>query len=150
MCVQKVTQYYFLHNLFEVLQRKNIHLQSAFYYRRVFYFLWIYIPVLSVFFSHLSLSDSKSPQIFKPLLNILANLNSFGVWVVSNLQFSQSLFQAFGDRSNFCIHIFFLSDTYTLTHYKCYIYTVNHMEKKTDLFAFVSMKFFYLLKWIEP
>ena len=40
--------------------------------------------------------DSKSPQISRTLLNILANLNNTLIW---NFQFFQTFFQTFGNRS---------------------------------------------------
>ena len=48
-----------------------------------------------------SLSDSKSPQVFRTLLSILNNLNNAVVWLglpsSSYFQILQSLYQSFGD-----------------------------------------------------
>ena len=50
---------------------------------------------------HWSLSDSKSPQVSRILLSILAILNNVLVWMVSArpyyLQVLQSLYSPFGD-----------------------------------------------------
>ena len=50
---------------------------------------------------HISSSNSKSSQVFRTLLNILADLNNAVVWMVSNsssyFQVVKSLYQSFSD-----------------------------------------------------
>ena len=50
---------------------------------------------------HWSLSNNKSPQVFKTLLSILADLSNAVVWIVSTRplisESSKSLYQSFGD-----------------------------------------------------
>ena len=58
-----------------------------------FFFLWYFSnyfirfesfsPQLTLMVFHLSLSDSKSPQVSKSLLDILANFSNAVVWMVS-------------------------------------------------------------------
>ena len=42
-------------------------------------------------------NDSKSPQVSRTLLSILANFNDSVVWMISYFQVHQSLYQSFGD-----------------------------------------------------
>ena len=47
-----------------------------------FYFLWVFLPLHLLVVFHLSMSDSKSPQISKNLWSILSDPNNAAVWMV--------------------------------------------------------------------
>ena len=55
--------------------------------------------VMNPILFHRSLSDSKSPQISRTLLNILADFDNAVVWRISSsyIQALLSLYQSFGD-----------------------------------------------------
>ena len=75
-----ITITFMFHSFFSSLARSNYLYNHHYYY--YFYFLsfshW-HSPMVS----YSSLSDSKSPQVSRTLLNIIANLNYAVVWMVS-------------------------------------------------------------------
>ena len=60
---------------------------SSYYYYYYYYYYYLLLESFSYQFelmvSHWSLSDSKSPQVFRTLLSILAVLSNAVIWIVS-------------------------------------------------------------------